>query len=294
MNETSHCILCGNDNTPSLTIERYGYTFSTVKCRQCGFVSIEPRPGKESVEQLYKMDYFHGEGFDKSINYMESLNKIEINKPLFQSRLETIERFSPKGTILDAGCGVGDFLLTARERGWNVEGVEISEDAANVCRQNGITVYTTTLETLAMRDTYDCIIMVEVIEHLMDPTAVLENCHRALKSNGILVIQTGNIESIYARLARERWFYFLYGHLNYFSPRTLGSLLERQQFKTEKIFFGDEITLAAYIESFRKGKKKSSLRNWGEFLSMLLFQLSRRLHVGNLSAGAMVFYARKQ
>ena len=290
----SVCLLCGGDTSPFLEIERYGYRFSTARCQRCKFVSIDPRPGKDAVENLYKMDYFQGEGFDKSINYIESLEKIEENTSLFNSRLEMIERFSTKGTILDAGCGVGDFLVTARERGWNVEGVEISEDAANVCRKNNITVYTDTLENIKLTDKYDCIIMVEVIEHLMDPYAALANCYRALKKGGLILIQTGNIESVYARIAGKNWFYFLFGHLNYFSPKTLGSLLRKNNFVIEQLFFGDEISLGAKSRGFWVGKKKSSAGNWMKFIYMLLFNTTRKLHIGELSAGAMVFYARKR
>ena len=79
--------------------------------------------------------------------------------------------------------------------------------------------------------------MIKVIEHLMNLVKAVEKYYDALKNGGLLVVQTGNIESISAGLLGKKWFYFLLGHLNYFSPRTLHSVLENKKFKIEKIYF---------------------------------------------------------
>jgi len=276
-----------------LDIERFDYKFSTAKCAACNFVSINPRPNKRLVGKLYKSDYFHGEGFDKSVNYIEGLKNFESNRIIFSSRLKNIEKFVEKGILLDAGCGVGDFLMAAKERGWKAEGVEISDDAAKICRENGIRVYTTSLESMKIKNRYDCVVMVEVIEHLIDPVSSLKNCYGALKEGGLIAIQTDNIESIYARLTGKKWFYFLYGHLNYFSPRTLKVLLEKTGFKVERIYFGDEIRLVAKVRSYWKQKSRLNIKNWSGFIKMLVTQTVRNVHIGDLSMGGMVFYARK-
>ena len=56
-------------------------------------------------------------------------------------------------------------------------------------------------------DSFDVVTFVEVLEHLFDPRRTLHEIHRILKLQGILLLQTGDAESLLARLAPEKWPY---------------------------------------------------------------------------------------
>ena len=135
--------------------------------------------------------------------------------------------------------------------------------------------------------------MIETVEHLENPALGLKKCNTALRKGGILVIQTGNIKSLYAKITGRSWPYFLAGHLTYFSPNTLSKMLEKNGFKIEKIYFGDEIGIATKIRGFWSDNKLFSLKSWADFFKMFFMQTARQVHIGNMSVGGMVFYARK-
>ena len=67
--------------------------------------------------------------------------------------------------------------------------------------------------------------------HLTDPAAELRQIQRVTKPNGIVAIHTIDIESWFARLMGKRWPWLMEMHLYYFSPRTLGKLLEQIGFQ---------------------------------------------------------------
>ncbi|MBN2228999.1 MAG: class I SAM-dependent methyltransferase [Candidatus Thorarchaeota archaeon] len=116
-----------------------------------------------------------------------------------------LERFStllpPSGRVLDAGCGVGtptsEFLV---RRGFDVTGVDISQKMIDLARVNvpDATFYQQNLLDLDFPDSsFDGVICVYTLWHIprSNHQAILQKFHRVLKSDGILVINTGTSES---------------------------------------------------------------------------------------------------
>ncbi|HRX78439.1 MAG TPA: class I SAM-dependent methyltransferase, partial [Pirellulaceae bacterium] len=80
-------------------------------------------------------------------------------------------------------------------------------------------------------ESFDVITLWDVIEHLEDPRAVLATAKRLLKNDGILVLETQNVESVFARLMGRRWHHYKFEeHLWHFSPTTLSALLRLESF----------------------------------------------------------------
>lgn len=102
------------------------------KCRQCGLIFVWPSPKETYI--TYGKDYFCGA--TKGFGYV---NYDEDKKPMismFESYLKKIEKFLPnKGKLLDVGSATGFFLEIAKNRGWDIFGVEISEYAASRSRE---------------------------------------------------------------------------------------------------------------------------------------------------------------
>jgi len=108
--------------------------------------------------------------------------------------------------ILDVGCGDGNFssLLKRACRAKEVYGIDISEKGVESARKNGVKAFQLDIdaEDLPFEDNYfDAIFAGEVIEHLFDTDHFLDEVHRVLKPEGILVLSTPNLASIHNRIA---------------------------------------------------------------------------------------------
>lgn len=284
------CNLCGSSNSKELyVIEKEG-KFRIVKCRKCGLVYQNPRPSKSEIHNMYNEDYFKGKGFDKSIDYYSGLKKKDAWNIVNRNRILNIEKYTKKGRILDIGCGLGDFLDVARLEGWKSYGVEVSKFSANFAKKRfKVNVFNGTLKKARFKTGFfNAITMIEVIEHLEDPLSELKECNRIMEKGGIIVIQTGNIDGLYAKISGSGWFYFLLGHLNYFSKKTIRKALEISKFKVLKIYNGDEISILAHSRCFWYYLNKNPY-NFLKYCKFLTILIARKLGLGG-----MTVYAKKK
>jgi SAM-dependent methyltransferase len=118
----------------------------------------------------------------------------------------------PTGRALDCGCGAGDNARILSERGWDVDGITISRDeqykAAKVCK----TVLVADLETglpAAVSGVYDLVVFSHVLEHLRNPSLVLNEIHRVLAPDGIVAVALPNVLNWRSRMR------FLRGQFEY-------------------------------------------------------------------------------
>ncbi len=150
--------------------------------------------------------------------------------------LERIERMTTKGKLLDIGSSAGFFLAEAKSRNWDVTGIEFSIWSKKHAEEHfGLTIYNQPLEQLRWKpESFDAITMLDVIEHLTDPRQVLGEVKKILKPDGVFVLTTPNIESLAAKLTKQKWYAVLPGHLFYFSPPTLENILTETGFRIVK------------------------------------------------------------
>lgn len=107
---------------------------------------------------------------------------------------------------LDVGCGAGALMAAARRRRWDVIGTEVAAGAAEAVRAQGFEVRTGELERLGLpAGGFDVISMVEVVEHVPDPRALLDAAGTLLRPEGAIYITTPHARGVSARLLRTRW-----------------------------------------------------------------------------------------
>lgn len=173
-------------------------------------------------------------------------------------------------SLLDVGCSSGVFMVAARARGFNAQGVEPAPRAAKSAKAAGFPVFCGTLEQAAFPDrTFDAITILEVIEHLRDPVGLLRECRRILKADGVLAIGTGNACSLTMRVLGTDWDYLQIkrhgGHVSFFSPRSIQVLAHKTGFAVARI-----LTRRVSLATPEAGRnlRYRSLKLVGELLSV--------------------------
>ena len=153
------------------------------------------------------------------------------------SRLvEQIETYVARGRVLEVGCGLGYFLAHFDPERWERHGIDPAERACAFARTLGLNVVHALGGEQSYSAPFDVVLMFDVIEHLKRPGEMVNWIRGQLRDAGLLVIGTGNVASINARLAGRYWGYFgSWEHVSLFSPESVTYLLELHSFAVERI-----------------------------------------------------------
>ncbi len=230
-----NCCLCGASEYTFLYHDFQDNQY--VRCNQCGLVYQNPRKVTQ-YEDNYWESAIDPDGKVRDLT-TEREDKI---KNQYEGDIKYIHKLTP-GRILDVGCGLG-FFLSAINSQWEKYGVEISEFASDYARQHfpDINVFTGELSQAQYDDDFfDVVYLYHVIEHVENPEALLKEIHRILKTDGILIIGTPNIESFCSRRFKGNFRLLGTPHIVLWSRPTLTTLLEKNGFEPLKVrfpFFG--------------------------------------------------------
>ena len=251
------CMLCGGRGYGVL--HRKG-RFKAVKCRSCGLVYITPRRTREGIHELYGPEYWRSLRA-KDYGYTDYLADGALYLDTFRMRAHVIDPYkSAPGRVLDVGCAAGFFLKVMAEKGWETHGLEISETVVRYAREelglSGVRTGDASALPGFPRRFFDVITFWDVVEHLEDPRSALRAARPLLKDDGIVVVETQNVESTFAYLLGPRWQHYKYDeHLYHFSPVTLRRLLLQAGFfvvENTPRFGGKKVTIDFIVE--RVGK----------------------------------------
>ena len=225
------CPACGSGEWQTLFVKG-GFTF--VRCERCELVFSNPQVREEVVEEEYRT----GGSNDLWVDVLLSERQLAMDREKFGELLDELEPFRGGGRLLDVGCSIGLFLKLAEERGWQGEGIEFSDRARTHAQEEyGLNVIDTPLEESGYADgAFDVVTLNSVIEHVNEPRRMLAEIRRILAPGGALYVITPNVDSLACRVLHERAATFDgRNHLVYFSPRTLGRLLEEQGYAVDHV-----------------------------------------------------------
>ena len=235
------CNLCGSQKAHILftgpdRLHGSRDEFNLMECQECGLIYLSPRPGPDEIDHYYPADY---QPFLKAIEDEPTLFKrLDRRYGLFRRCNEVTKRAGRSGIVLDIGCATGIFLEGMRVRGWEAQGVELSEFAAKYARERfHLHVTTGTLEEAGYPENqFDLATMWDVLEHVPDPASTLAEIHRILKPGGWLVLSLPN------PLAWERfWFKQFWAgwdvprHFQLFTPEVLERYLNNAGLKLVEV-----------------------------------------------------------
>lgn len=231
------CNFCGsNDGHNYLKVSDHRLDipgeWDLFKCNNCGLIYLWPQPDWDELILHYPEQY-HGYLSSKS-TILNAFRRYGLKK-----RIKSILEFKNSiGVILDIGCASGEFLEEFRNStGWQVTGLEVVENAIKSAKDKSIPVITEELLNANLdENTFDVVTLWDVLEHLADPSAVLIECHRILKKEGLLVIKTPDPSGIEASIFKEYWVgYEAPQHLFNFPRKVLVDYLYKIGFRVERI-----------------------------------------------------------
>ena len=283
---STKCPFCESENTRlHLKLKDYFLSkedFEIFECDNCKLLFTTPRPDKSVIGKYYKSeDYLsHNEHKKGLVPWIYN----QVKKVNIRNKYKIAIGSLIKPHILDFGCGVGDFLHFAQQKGCEITGCDMSEDARKFASEKLCKAIVTPEEIFALpHSTFDIITMWHVLENIDDLHFQTEQLHRLLKDKGRLVIAVPDYMSFDAQYYKDKWAaYDVPRHLNHFHKESLQNIF-KGKFELENIYplkwdaYYISMMSEKYIgkgNSFIKGiltgwKSNRKARKTGEFSSLV-------------------------
>ena len=184
-----------------------------VRCRDCRTLSDTNPPSDRDLEEMYEgADYFVKGDDDSGADLLwgypaDYIADRELVEAKFQRVLGHIERYRSPGRLLDVGCGPGFLLSAAARRGWEPVGVDLNEWAVEYGRAElGLDLRVGDLTRAGFDDEeFDAVTMMDLIEHVPDPDALIAEAARVTQAGGVLAVLTPDAGSPVSRALGRRW-----------------------------------------------------------------------------------------
>ena len=282
-----------------------------------GFLQVSPTPSKEEITAFYAEEFYS----DDYKNFNDSSLEVQVNdREFYEGRWndiafnisEILNKPLSGINVLDVGCGWAQALLFLKDKGMNCYGFDPAPEAIEYGLGKGLNVKHAGMDNMNVFDDqkFDVVMLINVLEHLADPVQVMKEIQqKVLVPGGIIVIDVPNEFNKFQIAGRDthnldNWWVAPPGHLNYFSPETLGNLLKGCNFEPVSaeasfplemfLLFGDN-----YVTDGTLGRKchekrvafETNLRKLGHGETLRAFYQA----LANLNLGRQVtMYARSK
>ena len=218
------CSLCKKEDTKRLLTKQH---FFIVKCRQCGFVYVNPRVENRQLAGIYQHFYFK----NKDYGYVGYEQEKRLRVKNFERWLNDAAKFIPPVSpvfSLDVGCAAGYCLELMHNKGWIAKGLELDEDMCNSLQQSGYHIINSSIEEFQTDDRYSVITLFDVIEHIPNIDAAFSKLNALLAPDGVIIMVTPDYNSFQRKWFGKHWFqYKPIEHIQYFDKQSLKIFAER-------------------------------------------------------------------
>ena len=232
-------------------------SFQLIKNSTYGYLETFPQPKADKLPNYYKTkDYIsHTDAkrnlFEKIYHFVRSIS--------LRKKLKLINSFNYKvKTLLDIGCGTGDFLKTAQKNDWNIVGIEPNESARQIANSKTNNTVLDSHNIYGLKEhSFNVITLWHVLEHLPNLNEHISLFKKLLKPDGTLIIAVPNYKSFDAKHYKSFWAaYDVPRHLWHFSHSSISKLfsdVNMQVVKTLPMKF-DSYYVSLLSEKYQTGR----------------------------------------
>jgi 2-polyprenyl-3-methyl-5-hydroxy-6-metoxy-1,4-benzoquinol methylase len=203
-------------------------SFAISRCRTCSFLYTNPRPSEDRLGSYYESEDYISHN-KKSNSLINRIYKI-ARKFTVRSKVAMINKFTAnKNTLLDIGCGTGEFINEAKKNNWLINAVEPGSLARRSAEElNGISIHEDIHQITKTK--FDAITMFHVLEHVADLNGTLKKVRKLLHKEGSLFVALPNSASYDAKQYKEDWAaYDVPRHLYHFNQETAELLFKKHK-----------------------------------------------------------------
>lgn len=282
--EINRCLLCGNETFPKVTIEGVPYGI----CNSCNHLQASRRPVARFLSDLY--------GSNDDVISTQNLAYVDISKKDLELRVDEIARpkvkfvsenisFSKSDLWIDIGSGTGDILISARDEGFDILGVEVSPTEIFIAAERNIPTLEmfydgmTEIPSIAKAKVVS---IFNVLEHTLDPYFFLNSIASQLSQESYLVIEVPRLDSAtsiiqYMNPAIHYRHIYPPEHLNIFSDKSIEVLLGKLDMEiVSKWFFGsDAIEIFGYVTELLEPNVNGDLCKFEKEVNLLQMNLDQ-------------------
>lgn len=300
MAEEIFCCVCSNTQPNKFTLKYQKENFALVTCNDCSHHFIPHYYRKQIQYTQYK-------NADVTAAVRAGNNWVKVQR--HKLRFKFIQKYIKSGKLFDLGAGWGHFMLAGKELGYDVYGVEISEQPYLYC-VNDLKLPVDHIDFFKMDETkkFDVITMWDVLEHIDQASPFLEKCNKLTNPGGYLFLQVPQIDSYFAKKHKDNWKMMGLDHVNYFGKKTITKILEKNGYEVLKIKSSFEIklfimyTLLPFLKKFKSEKKQTTIeanktinaaerqQYFNKFTSKPMWQLKLAVFVHNRIYNFLSFF----
>lgn len=215
-----------------------------------------PQPSANKLPEYYKSEDYISHT-DAKRNVFEKVYHL-VKGIALKRKLKLINAVTKNSkSLLDVGCGTGDFLQVASKSGWTITGIEPNEQARSIAnKKTDNSVFDADKLFKLEEQSFDVITLWHVLEHLPELEEHFNVFDKLLKPEGVLIIAVPNYKSYDAKLYKEFWAaYDVPRHLWHFSQDSIKGLAKKVDMtlvKTEPMKF-DAFYVSLLSEKYKSG-----------------------------------------